>query len=244
MLEKLVFDRNDLIEQLKLSCKIPEIVELMVTQKIVLETASKAEIKVTKEELQQGADQMRFAQNLTSADATYSWLEKHQLSVEDFEKIVHYSLVYGKLAAHLFGDKVKPYFLEHKLNYTKVVIYEVILDDEDLGIELYYAIKEGEITFYDIAHQYIQEPELRRKGGYRGILKRQDLKPEISAGVFAAKTPEILKPITTSKGVHLIFVEEIIEPILDEKLQYKIVLDLFNQWLKQQIEKIEINCSF
>ena len=53
-------------------------------------------------------------------------------------------------------------------------MYEVVLDDFDLAMELFYALVEGEMSFHEIAHQYIQDTELRRKGGYRGILKRAD----------------------------------------------------------------------
>ena len=42
----------------------------------------------------------------------------------------------------MFADKIEPYFYENQLDYTAVVIYEVILDDEDLAMELFYAIQE------------------------------------------------------------------------------------------------------
>jgi parvulin-like peptidyl-prolyl isomerase len=120
-------------------------------------------------------------------------------------------------------------------------MYEVVLDDEDLAIELFYGIQEGEMSFYEVAHQYIQDTELRRKGGYQGIVRRKELKPEISAAVFAAKPPQVLKPIVTSSGVNLILVEEIIQPELDDKLRSQIMFDLFSEWLKQQTEQVEFN---
>ncbi|NJR76241.1 MAG: peptidylprolyl isomerase, partial [Scytonema sp. CRU_2_7] len=133
-----------------------------------------------------------------------------------------------------FADKVEPYFFENQLDYIGAVIYEVILDDEDLAIELYYTIKEGEMSFYDVAHTYVQETELRRKCGYRGIVYRKDLKPEISAAIFAAKPPQLLKPIVTSSGINLILVGEIVQPELHDKLRNKIIGDFFSEWLKQQ----------
>lgn len=51
----------------------------------------------------------------------------------------------------------------------------------------------------------------------------------------AHKYIEVLKPIVTSKGVHLILVEEIIQPELDDKLRFQILSDLFSGWLKHQI---------
>jgi hypothetical protein len=44
----------------------------------------------------------------------------------------------------------------------------------------------------------------------------------------------------TSKGSHLIWVEELIQPRLDELIRYKILSDLFSEWLKRQIEQFEI----
>jgi len=35
-------------------------------------------------------------------------------------------------------------------------MYEVVLDDEDLAMELFYALQEGEISFPE-AYQYIQD---------------------------------------------------------------------------------------
>ena len=196
-------------------------------------------IEVETEELQQAADQMRLMNKLISAEDTWAWLEKHGLSLEEFEIIIYNRLISTKLLTHLFLDKIEPYFFENQLDYAGVVMYEVILDDEDLAIELFYAIQEGEMSFYDVAHKYVLDTELRRKCGYRGIMRRKDLKPEISAAVFDVKPPQLLKPIVTSWRVHLILVEEIIQPELDKMLRYKILLDLFARWAKQQIEQVE-----
>lgn len=240
MLQTITITKEDILFEVKLSCKIPEFVEGIVTRKVIENVAVQLGIKVETEELQIGADQIRLMNKLNSADDTWAWLEKHSLSIDDYEEIVYTTVISGKLAAHLFADKVEPYFLQHQLDYAGVVMYEVFLDDEDLAIELFYAIKQGEMSFYDVAHKYIQDTELRRKGGYRGIVRRQELKPEISAAVFAAKPLQLLKPIVTSSGVHLILVEEIIQGELDNVLYQKIVSNLFSEWLKEQISKVDV----
>jgi parvulin-like peptidyl-prolyl isomerase len=241
MSQAITISSEDILHQVKLSCQIPSIVEGIVTHKIIASAADEAGIKVETEELQKAADSIRLMGKLKSADDTWAWLQKHGLSLDDFEEVIYNNVISGKLAQHLFVDKVKPFFVEHQLDYAGVVMYEVVLDDEDLAIELFYGIQEGEMSFYEVAHQYIQDTELRRKGGYRGIVRRKELKPEISAAVFAAKPPQVLKPIVTSSGVNLIFVEEIIQPELDAKLASQIMFNLFDEWLKQQIEQVEFN---
>ena len=244
MSQLITITKEDIFQQVKLSCKIPEIVEQFVNQKVIIAAAEEAGIKAENEELQKAADLLRLMNKLTSAEDTWKWLEKHSLSIDDFEEIVYSSIIFGKLSQHLFSDKIEPYFFENQLDYVGVVMYEVVFNDEDLAIELFYAIKEGEMSFYDVAHKYIQDVELRRQGGYLGVLRRKELKPEISAAVFAATPPQLLKPILTSKGVHLIFVEEIIKPELDDKLRRQIFTDLGLNWLKQQVNQVAINLNF
>jgi parvulin-like peptidyl-prolyl isomerase len=243
MSQAITITSEDILHQVKLSCKIPSVIEEIVTRKIIASAAAKAGIKVEIEELQKAADNIRLMGNLKSADDTWAWLQKHGLSLDDFEELISNNVISGKLAQHLFADKVEAFFVEHQLDYAGVVMYEVVLDDEDLAMELFYGIQEGEMSFYEVAHQYIQDKELRRKGGYRGMVQRKELKPEISAAVFAAKPPQVLKPIVTSSGVNLVFVEELIQPQLDKTLAYKIGADLFSEWVKQQTEQVELNVA-
>jgi parvulin-like peptidyl-prolyl isomerase len=234
---------KEILHQIMLSCQVPTIIEGILTRKIVTRTAKEHGINAEPEELQEAADALRLMNNLQSAEATWSWLQNHALSLDDFEELVEINVITSKLAHHLFGAKVEPFFVEHQLEYVQAVTYEVVLDDADLAMEIFYAIEEGEISFHEVAHRYILDPEQRRCGGYRGALCRQDLKPEISAAVFAATPSQVLRPIVTSKGAHLILVEEILSPTLDEILRYKIITSLFSEWLKQKIEAFEVEIS-
>ena len=232
--------KEDILHQIKLSCKIPEMVEQIIIRKIITGALEKAGIEVTKEELQKAANQMRAMSKLNDAQATWVWLEKNGLSLDDFEEIVHLNLISRKLSNHLFADKVEPYFYEHQLDYAGAIIYEIVLDDEDEAFELFYEIQEGEISFSEAAQQYIQDPELRRKGGYRGKVNRNEMKPEVSAAIFAATSSQILKPIVTADGIYLVSIEEIVKPELDKKLRQKIMWDLFAEWLKQKQEQVQV----
>lgn len=240
MLAKITVNTQDILRHIKQTRQIPELIEKIVARSIIEYFAAEMSITVDTEELQKTADNFRFSNELVSSEDTWKWLEKYALSLDDFEELIYIELLTSKLARHLFADKIEAYFFENQLNYTGAIIYEIILDDEDLAMELFYAINAGETSFYDVAREYIQDTELRRKCGYRGQVNRRDLKPEISAIIFAAKSPQLLKPIITSKGVHLILLEEIIQPKLTQKLRDRISSEFFDEWLKQQIEAIEV----
>jgi parvulin-like peptidyl-prolyl isomerase len=239
--DRLTITPEELLHQIKMLAQIPALEEAITTRKIVQSTARSLGISATPQELQQAADQFRHVNQLQSTQATFDWLERHQLTVDDFEEMIQSNVLFTKVAEHLFAEKVKPYFYEYRLRFEQAVLYEVIFEDEDLALECFYAIQEQETSFPEMAHRYIQNQELRRVGGYRGAISRQDLKPEISPAVFAATPPALLKPIITAQGIHLIFVEEIISAHLTEALKAQIQSELFRNWLKEQTQKIEID---
>jgi parvulin-like peptidyl-prolyl isomerase len=241
MLDIINVSSSDVLHQAKLACLYPTLVEGIAARKIISRTAEAQKITAEVDEVQNAANNFRIANQLLSATETKAWLQKHNLSSDEFEEMIHLAVISAKLASQLFAEKVEPFFVEHQLDYSRVIIYEVILEDEDLAMELFYQLQESEISFYEAARQYIQDKELRRLGGYRGPLRRADLKPEIAAAVFGSTPPQFLKPIVTAEGSHIIFVEEILQPTLDESLRSRIISDLFSNWLQSQIELIKLD---
>ena len=235
MLETHTISPTEIAKYLKLSFKISDIIQEIEKQQLIEKIARDKEIIITEEELQKTADRFRFQNNLLSSQDTLKWLKKHDLSIEEFEKSLYNTALYNKVAQYMVGDRVEPYFYEHQLDYTQAIIYQIVLKDFDLALELFYSIQERELSFWDAAHQYIKDTELRRCGGYQGIVTRSQLKPEISAAVFASSPPEILKPIQINKKTYLILVEEIVQLELDKQLRDRITTKLFEQWLKKQM---------
>jgi parvulin-like peptidyl-prolyl isomerase len=224
-----------LLSHIRLSCQIPQMLRELTKQQIITATAAQKGIEVEDHELQQAADHFRQEQNLLSAEATWNWLKEHHLSVEDLEQVVCQQVIAAKVSDQLFAPQVEAFFTEHQLNYIQIIMRDVVLPNQDIAVELFCALQEREISFWDVANQYIQDPERRRTGGYPGPLSRVDLPPAIAAVVFAARPPQLLKPVLSQSQTHLIFVEELIQPVLDEELRSQIQAELFDQWLMEQI---------
>jgi parvulin-like peptidyl-prolyl isomerase len=226
---------EDILEQLKISRKIPEIIEQILTRRIVKVEADKLGIKVDIPELQEAADLFRAKHRLISARITDKWLEINQLSLDEFETIVHLELLSDKLKQVILIDKVEQHFYQHQLDFDRVVISEIILSNKELATELYYAIREGEISFQDVASKYITDPELKRKGGYLGQITRKDLNPGLRS-IFSVTTyPQVIKPIATAKGFHLVWVEDIVKATLDELTYQEIQSQLFKEFLNEKV---------
>jgi parvulin-like peptidyl-prolyl isomerase len=224
-----------ILEQLKISRKIPEIIEQIFTRRIVRAEAERLGIKVEIPELQEAADLFRAKNRLISARITEKWLEMNQLSLDDFETIIHLELLSDKLKQVVLTDKVEQHFYQHQLDFDRVVISEVILQNKELATELYYSIKEGEISFQEVASKYITDPELKRKGGYLGQIKRKDLNPGLRSIFSVTSYPQVVKPIATAQGFHLIWLEEKIEATLEPDIYEEIQSQLFTEFLREKI---------
>jgi parvulin-like peptidyl-prolyl isomerase len=228
-----------IVRHLKLSRQMPNVLKGLIEQKIIEQKATEENITIGEEELQQAADRFRLEHHLITSQDTLAWLQKYSLSVTEFEELIYDRTLARKLAQHLFGDRVEAHFSAHQLDYTKAIIYEIVLQDSNLAMELFYSIQEREFSFWELAHQYNENDELRRQGGYRGIVAGDRLKPEIATAIFASdRYPQVLKPISVGKYTYLIYVEEIIKPSLDSSLHYKIMNQLFSSWIEQQRERV------
>ena len=228
---------SDLAKHLKLSLQMPQVLTNLIDQRIIALTAKQEGVIIEEQELQAAADRFRFENNLIGSQDTLKWLNNYHLSVTEFEELIKNNLLKQKLGEHLFKDKVEPYFYTHQLEYNKASLYEIVLSDFNLAMELFYGIQEQELSFWDLAHQYIEDDSLRRRGGYMGLKTRDRLHPEIAAEVFVfdnSKLPQVLKPIAIEKKAHLICVEEIISPVLNDSLRQKIINRLYENWLIKQ----------
>jgi hypothetical protein len=233
----------DLLHQIKITGKIPELIAGILQQRVIEEHAQRLGLDISDEELQVGADQFRQDNKLDTIAETEKWLTDRTLSMDDFEQLVITNLLTHKIARQMFADKIEPFFHEHILDYGGAIISEVVVNDYNLAIELFYAIQEGDMSFADVALDY-STGEHKQSGGYRGLVKRRELPPEISAVVFATQQPRLLPPIRVAKNTHLILVTEIIPPQLSSSVRERIMWDLFQDWLQQQMKKQHEHLDF
>lgn len=230
----------EIIKHLKLSRQMPNVLRDLIELKIIKQTAKQENIKIEEEELQIAADRFRFEHGLITSQDTLKWLEKYYLSVTEFEELIANNLLTQKLKNYLFADKIEPYFYAHQIDYHQASTYEIVLTDFNLAMELFYGIQEQELSFWELVHQYIKDDNLRRRGGYQGMKTHDRFHPEIAVAVFALDNdnlPQVLKPIVVDKNTHLIYVEEIIKPVLNSSLRQKITNKLYKNWSLEQHKK-------
>jgi parvulin-like peptidyl-prolyl isomerase len=241
----LTITNEDILDRLKISQMLPAIQEQILMARIVKDEAEKAGIKIEISELQAAADDFRLENKLIGAKITEKWLDIHQLSLDDFESIIQFQLTSDRLKQQVLTDKVEKYFYQNKLDFDRVALSEVVIQNKELATELYYAVREGEIKFYDVASKYLEDVELKRKGGYLGQICRKDLNPELLSVFSTPNPPQVIKPITTAKGHHLLWIDEVISAELTAEIRQELEGKLFIEFLREKanelIQSVEID---
>ena len=204
-------------------------------QIIVNRTAAARGIEVDSQEIQSDADRQRRERRLERAAETFTWLSEQQITPEEWEAGIRDRLLAEKLRQELFGGEVERYFVQNRLDFEQIVLYQIIVPYEQLANELFYQIEESEISFFEAAHLYDIDADRRQYCGCEGKLYRWSLKPEIAAVVFAATPGQVIHPIQTEQGFHLLQVEEFIPAQLTPETRQEILQRLFQDWLNSEL---------
>lgn len=230
-----LLDDEEIISFLKRNLGFKEVYQKILSQKVINQVAEEKGIIVTAEEIQNQANQERYAKRLEKAADTLAWLADQMITSDDWEAGIRERLLSEKLAESLFSKEVEKYFIQNRLNFEQVSLYQIIVPYERLAKELFYQIEEEEISFYHAAHLYDIDPQRRERCGYEGKLYRWGLKANFAAIVFAATPGEILSPVKTDQGYHLILVEEFIQAELTLERSQEIIQKLFKDWLASEL---------
>ncbi|NJR52212.1 MAG: peptidylprolyl isomerase [Leptolyngbyaceae cyanobacterium CSU_1_3] len=229
---------DEIVAFLKKNLQFQEVCQRILYQRIVDRAAQTQELVVMPEEIQAEAEQMRREMHLERAVDTIAWLKEQMISADDWEAGIYDRLLTEKLKQALFEPQVESFFVQNRLNFDQVLLYQIIVPYEEVARELFYQIEENEISFYEAAHDYDVDEERRRRCGYEGLLYRWSLKPAIATSVFGANLKEIIRPIQTEQGYHLLLVEDFVPAQLTSDVRQNILATLFNEWLTGELSYV------
>ena len=226
---------DEIIASLKLHTKLKDTCQQVLETKVIQKAAQERAITISSDDVQLEGDRQRRELRLEKASDTFAWLAEQQITPDEWEAGIRDRLLTQKLKEHLFTAEVESYFAQNRLDFEQVVLYQIVLPYEQLANELFYQIEESEISFFEAAHLYDIDATRRQHCGYEGKLHRWSLRPDIAAVVFASTPGELLYPIQTDHGFHLLRVEEFIPAQLNEEIHQEILQRLFQEWLKGEL---------
>jgi len=236
-----LIEASEIIELLRQEQQIKTFSQKVLQKKVIEKAAKERGLTVTPEEIQVAGDQLRREKRLEKAADTIAWLADQMISVEDLEAGICDRLLTQKLAEHLFSKEVEKIFVQDKLQFDQIILYQIVVTKPQLAQELFYQIQEGEISFFDAAHLYDIDENRRHLCGCEGKVYRWGLKPDIAVAVFSAQPGEVIRPIQTDQGYHLCMVEKFLPAELTPQRYQEILHNLFNEWLSNEVNYLLYN---
>lgn len=230
-----LIEASEIIQLLRQELQLKTFTQKVWQKKVIEKAAQERGLTVTPEEIQVVGDQLRREKRLEKAADTIAWLVDQMISVEDLEAGIRDRLLAQKLAEHLFSKEVEKVFVQNKLQFDQIILYQIVVANQQLAQELFYQIQEGEISFFDAAHLYDIDENRRHLCGCEGKVYRWGLKPDIAAAVFSAQPGEVIRPIETERGYHLFLVEKFLPAELTPQRYQEILHNMFNEWLSNEV---------
>jgi parvulin-like peptidyl-prolyl isomerase len=226
---------DDIVSFLKKDIQLKDVCQRILYQRVINQAAQERGLTVTPEEIQAEANQLRREKRLEKASDTLAWLADQMITADDWEAGICDRLMAKKLAQFLFAKEAEKFFAQNKLDFDQILLYQIIVPYERLAHEIFYQIEEQEISFYEAAHLYDIDERRRQQCGYEGKLYRWSLKPDIAAVVFSAQLGEVIGPLTTEQGYHLLLVEEFLPAELTPERYQDIIDRMFKDWLTSEL---------
>jgi parvulin-like peptidyl-prolyl isomerase len=171
---------------------------------------------------------------LTSNEQVQQWLDLQGLTRDQLEDIAIRKFKIEQFKQEMWGNKLEAYFLKRKGQLDRA-IYSLIRT-EDIGIaqEVYFRMIDGEQTFEDIARQYSQGAEAQT-GGLIGPVELSTPHPAIAQLIATQSPGKICQPIKLDQWYVIVRPEQIIPSQLDEPMRQRMIDELFQTWLQEEL---------
>lgn len=205
-LDQVLADGSTLDEKLR-----EDIKEKLIIEEIISQEASKKNIEVTDEELDQGLEE--YINFIGDEETFKSYLEESNLTEESFRYNFKKEILAEKFqedfreATVISDEDAKKYFDENKDKFVSVNVSHILLQTKEEAEE---ALKRLENeNFEDLALELSKDSNSALNGGNIGFISKGSLIiSEFEDAAFKLEPGEISEIVETEVGFHIIRVEE------------------------------------
>jgi peptidyl-prolyl cis-trans isomerase C len=249
---------------------IQQIMPQLVGVEIAKAYASEHNITVSDEEVDQQIEKIKkqvggqarsSGQNLSNQKAYEQALKQNNITEEQLRDAVRQNLPVQKVQEQVAGnaeptdEEIRKFYEQNKkAQFTtpeQVCVRHILFnkDQKQKAEDVKKQLEDG-ADFAKLAKQYSQDPGSAQKGGDLGCLGKGETVPTFEEAAFGAKEGEIVGPVKTQFGYHLLEVTKTkpkqTRPLSEVESQIRSQLasqeqsQAFNKWLEEQKKKRDV----
>ncbi len=222
----------EILTYLRRSAKFAEIAIAAEREALVLANCNQLGIEISDDEWQAAGDAFRLERKLWGNAETSAWLEEQRISVDEWSQGIKVALLEKKLKEHLFGATVDGAYVSNRDNYRRVALSQILVTDLATAWKIVQILREGQASFCALALEHSKGQQSQENGGFVGVRYLVELIPEIAKPLTEAKEGEIIGPVQTKVGYHVMRVEKWFPIELNQAVREQIMDSLFQAWLQ------------
>ena len=205
-------------------------------KEIIIERAI-AHIECTPEETQKAEQQFFWQMQLNpkQPEQLKNWLVKNYLTREQLQERILRGIKLDKYKEEIWSNQIESYYLRRKEELDKILYSLIRTKNAGQAQELYFRICEGEAEFSDLARKYSQGSEVQT-GGLVGPVELTVPHPDISEKLKRSQPGQLIPPMRIGEWVVILRLEKYITAPLDANLRRRLLDELFNKWLTEEIK--------
>lgn len=223
----------EIVNFLRRSCKIAEIATSAERDALVLKLCEQLGITISDEEWQAAGDAFRLEHNLSGIAATQAWFAQQRVTVEEWSEGIKISLLTQKLKEYLFGATVDAHYMSNRNDYRRVALSQILVSDLTEALKIAQALRQDEVSFCALALTHSKGKQSQENGGFVGVRYLSELSQDIAQAIADAKEGEILGPIHTKFGYHILRVEKWFSIELHESIRESVMEAMFQKWIRE-----------
>lgn len=206
-------------------------------REIILDQAI-AHIECTPEETATAEQQffMQMQLNPNEPQQLQTWLEKNYLTREQLQERILRGIKLEKYKLETWSNDLESYYLKRKRQLDKIIYSLIRTKNAGQAQELYFRISEGEKEFTDLARQHSQGAEAET-GGLIGPVELTVPHPEIAQKLMTSQPGQVLPPMRIGEWIVILRLEKYLAAQLDQNMKRRLLDELFNTWLNENIQK-------
>jgi PPIC-type PPIASE domain len=232
----------EILAYLRHSAKFAEIAHAAEREALILASCDRIGIEVSDDEWQEEGDRFRMERKLWGNPETIAWLEQQRIDVEEWSQGIKVELLEQKLKEHLFGAVVDGSYISDRNNYRRVALSQILVPELPTAQKIVQMLRSEGASFAALALEYSKGKQSQQNGGFVGIRYLVELISEVAEAVNNGKEREIIDPVQTKLGYHVLRIEKWFPTELNQAVREQIMNSLFQSWL-QKLENGETSQS-